>query len=52
MRGELEKSVHKFYVGRANPTRFLQAMCGAGQPALPPLILINFLFSSNYEGLR
>ena len=42
MRGGLEKSARKFYVGRANPTPFLRAKCGAGlcgvdQPALPPL---------------
>jgi len=42
IRGGLEKSTCKFYAGRTNPTRFLQAkcgagLCGAGQSALPPL---------------
>jgi len=39
----LEKSTHKFYAGRVNPTRFLQAkcetdLCGTGQLALPPKV--------------
>ena len=44
MRDGLEKSAHKFYAERANPTCFLRAKCGtnlygAGQPALPPLFI-------------
>ena len=38
MWGGLEKSAHKFYAGQANPTRFWRIKCGAGQPALPPLV--------------
>jgi len=34
MRDGLEKSARKFYPERANPTRFLQTKCGAGQSAL------------------
>ena len=38
MRGGLDKSARKFYARWANPARFLRAKCGAGQPALPPLM--------------
>jgi len=54
MRGGLEKSGRKFYAGRANPARFLQAkcgagLCGAGQPALSPLKNVHQIVKNSSE---
>jgi len=55
MRDELEKSILRFYVKRANPTHFLRAkseegLCGADQAALTPYLKVLMRKEAYWQG--